>query len=167
MNCTSAHSRPRGTFESAIEKLDYLREIGITHVELMPVNEFPGNRGWGYDGVDLRASSCIRRPRWVEASRQRMSRKRAGRPAGCRLQPPGAGGNYLGHFGPYFNEHITRPGAPRSTSMAPGSTEVRRFFCDNALMWLRDYHSTGYVWMLFMHSSTDPRLTSWSSCRPK
>ncbi|HXE61917.1 MAG TPA: alpha-amylase family glycosyl hydrolase, partial [Bryobacteraceae bacterium] len=44
---------PGGTFESAIERLGYLKELGVTHVELMPVVEFPGERGWGYDGVDL------------------------------------------------------------------------------------------------------------------
>ena len=44
---------PGGTFESAIERLDYLRDLGVTHVELMPVNQFSGERGWGYDGVDL------------------------------------------------------------------------------------------------------------------
>ena len=46
---------PEGTFDSAIEKLDHLRHLGVTHVEIMPVNEFPGSRGWGYDGVDLYA----------------------------------------------------------------------------------------------------------------
>jgi maltooligosyltrehalose trehalohydrolase len=43
---------PAGTFESAIEQLDHLTGLGVTHVELMPVAEFPGRRGWGYDGVD-------------------------------------------------------------------------------------------------------------------
>ena len=44
---------PQGTFEAVIEKLDYLAALGVTHVELMPVNEFSGSRGWGYDGVNL------------------------------------------------------------------------------------------------------------------
>ena len=42
-----------GTFDGAIEHLDYLAELGVTHVELMPVAEFAGERGWGYDGVAL------------------------------------------------------------------------------------------------------------------
>src|ERR1700744_2918731 len=46
---------PAGTFLSAIEKLDHLAALGVTHVELMPVNEFSGKHGWGYDGVDLYA----------------------------------------------------------------------------------------------------------------
>ncbi|HET7394712.1 MAG TPA: alpha-amylase family glycosyl hydrolase, partial [Candidatus Binatia bacterium] len=46
---------PQGTFAAVIDKLDYLVELGITHIELMPVNEFSGSRGWGYDGADLYA----------------------------------------------------------------------------------------------------------------
>ena len=44
---------PEGTCDAAIEKLDYLRELGVTHIELLPFAEFPGSNGWGYDGVDL------------------------------------------------------------------------------------------------------------------
>src|SRR5665213_2965086 len=44
---------PAGTFDAAIDHLDYLRNLGVTHVELMPVVEFSGDRGWGYDGVDI------------------------------------------------------------------------------------------------------------------
>src|SRR3984957_11093174 len=50
---------PKGTFDAAIERLDYLAELGVTHVEMMPVAEFPGNRGWGYDGVSLFAVSGL------------------------------------------------------------------------------------------------------------
>src|SRR5258706_174583 len=46
---------PEGTFEAIISKLPHLKELGITAIELMPVAEFPGNRNWGYDGVDLYA----------------------------------------------------------------------------------------------------------------
>ena len=46
---------PQGTFAGVIDKLDYLVELGITHLELMPVAEFSGTRGWGYDGADLYA----------------------------------------------------------------------------------------------------------------
>ncbi len=46
---------PEGTFTAAIEKIPYLLELGVTHVEIMPVNEFSGPWGWGYDGVDLYA----------------------------------------------------------------------------------------------------------------
>src|SRR5688572_1721069 len=46
---------PDGTFDSALRQLDHLVDLGVTHVELMPVAEFPGEHGWGYDGVDLYA----------------------------------------------------------------------------------------------------------------
>ena len=52
-SATSARSRPAGTFDGAIEHLDHLVELGVDAIELMPVAEFPGRRGWGYDGVDL------------------------------------------------------------------------------------------------------------------
>ncbi len=52
-SCTSEPSRPAGTFDGAIERVQYLYNLGITHVEIMPVAEFAGDRGWGYDGVDL------------------------------------------------------------------------------------------------------------------
>ena len=53
MRCTSGRLPLQGTFDAAIERLDYLVELGITHVELMPVAAFPGECGWGYDGVAL------------------------------------------------------------------------------------------------------------------
>ena len=66
---------PEGTFLAAIEKLDRLTEIGITAIELMPVADFPGNRNWGYDGVQLFApDSAYGRPEHLMAlSTQRMS----------------------------------------------------------------------------------------------
>src|SRR5438270_9538947 len=47
---------PGGDFDSVAQCLDYLVDMGVTHIELMPVNEFAGPRGWGYDGVDLYAT---------------------------------------------------------------------------------------------------------------
>jgi maltooligosyltrehalose trehalohydrolase len=133
-----------GTFDAARQKLSHLRELGITHVELMPVASFPGKQGWGYDGVDLFAPQ-----------------EAYGGPAGLKrfvdachahglavildvvYNHLGPSGNYLGLFGPYFtNAHYTPWGDAVNLEDA-GSHEVRRFFCDNALMWLRDYHFDG------------------------
>ena len=135
---------PAGTFESAIERLDYLKDLGITHVELMPVNEFSGDWGWGYDGVDLFAphhayGSPDALKRLVDACHAR------GMAAILDVvyNHFGPTGNYLSMFGPYFTKHYATPWGEAINLDGPGSLEVRRFFCDNALHWLRDYHFDG------------------------
>ncbi|MFZ0275144.1 MAG: malto-oligosyltrehalose trehalohydrolase [Acidobacteriaceae bacterium] len=135
---------PEGTLDAAETKLDSLRELGITHVELMPVNSFPGVQGWGYDGVDLFAphqpyGSPDALKRFVDACHAR----------GLAVlldvvyNHLGPDGNYLGKFGPYFTAAHHTPWGDAVNLEDRGSHEVRRFFCDNALMWLRDYHCDG------------------------
>jgi maltooligosyltrehalose trehalohydrolase len=135
---------PEGTFDSAIRKLDYLRNLGVTHVELMPVAAFDGRHGWGYDGVALNA---VHDPyggpdglkRFVNAAHQ----------TGLAVLLDvvynhfGPSGNYTAKFGPYtITSHHTPWGGAVNLEDA-GSYQVRRFFCDNALMWLRDFHIDG------------------------
>jgi maltooligosyltrehalose trehalohydrolase len=135
---------PGGTFDSTIEKLDYLREVGITHVELMPVNEFPGNRGWGYDGVDLYAPHhAYGGPEGLKRLVNACHEKGLAVLLDVVYNHLGPVGNYLNRFGPYFNENYHTPWGAAVNLDGAGSTEVRRFFCDNALMWLRDYHFDG------------------------
>jgi maltooligosyltrehalose trehalohydrolase len=133
-----------GTFQAAIEKLDHLTALGVTHVELMPVNEFSGSRGWGYDGVDLFAphhayGGPIGLKQFVDACHAR----RLAVLLDVVYNHLGPAGNYLGKFAPYFNPHYSSPWGPALNFDGPDSEEVRRFFCDNALMWLRDYHMDG------------------------
>ena len=134
----------QGTFMAAIEQLDYLVGLGITHIELMPVAGFSGNRGWGYDGVDLYAPHhAYGEPddlkRLVDACH--------GRGLAVILDVVynhvGPAGNYLAHFGPYFTQRYATPWGQAINFDGPESDEVRRFFCDNALMWLKDYHFDG------------------------
>jgi maltooligosyltrehalose trehalohydrolase len=133
-----------GTFESAITRLGQLASLGITHVELMPVNEFPGDWGWGYDGVDLFA------PHHAYGGPEGLKRLVDGcHAAGLAVlldvvyNHLGPSGNYLARFGPYFTSRYSTPWGPAVNLDGAGSTEVRRFLCDNALMWLRDYHFDG------------------------
>jgi maltooligosyltrehalose trehalohydrolase len=135
---------PGGTFDSAIERLDYLVELGVTHVEVMPVAAFAGDRGWGYDGVALFAVTEIYGgpdglKRFVDACHVR----------GLAVVLDvvynhfGPVGAYAGKFGPYLTARHCTPWGDAVNFEGPGSDQVRRFFCDNALMWLRDFHIDG------------------------
>jgi maltooligosyltrehalose trehalohydrolase len=135
---------PPGTFESALEKLDHLVQLGITHVELMPVAEFSGNHGWGYDGVDLFAPHRVYGG--PDGLKQLVNACHA-RGLAVLLDVVynhlGPSGNYLAKYAPYFNGRYHTPWGCAVNFDGPYSREVRRFFCDNALMWLRDYHFDG------------------------
>ncbi len=135
---------PEGTFDAAREKLDGLRDLGITHVELMPVNSFPGRQGWGYDGVDLFAPH---EPYGGPQGFQRFVDACHGKGLAVLLDVVynhfGPAGNYAGKFGPYFTSSHHTPWGDAVNLEDAGSHEVRRFFCDNAKMWLRDYHIDG------------------------
>lgn len=135
---------PAGTFEAAIERLDHLVDLGMTHVELMPVNEFSGSRGWGYDGADLYAPHHTY---GGPAGLKRLIDACHARGLAVLLDMVynhlGPVGNYLSRFGPYFTERYATPWGAAVNLDGPHSHEVRRFFCDNALMWLRDYHCDG------------------------
>jgi maltooligosyltrehalose trehalohydrolase len=133
-----------GTLDAAITRLDYLKDLGITHVEVMPLATFPGERGWGYDGVALFAPQqsyggpdAVKR--FVDAAHTR----------GLAVINDvvynhfGPTGNYTGKYGPYLNESHKTPWGGAVNLEEAGSAEVRRFFCDNAMMWLRDYHFDG------------------------
>ncbi len=133
-----------GTFDGAIKHLDYLAELGITHVEPMPVAEFAGNRGWGYDGVALFATH---EPYGGPDGLKRFVDACHARGLSVILDVVynhfGPVGNYANKFGPYVTSKHKTPWGDAVNLDQGGSDEVRRFFCDNALMWLRDYHCDG------------------------
>ena len=105
---------PGGTFLSAIEKLDYLVDLGITHVELMPVCEFSGNWGWGYDGVDLFAPHhSYGTPNDLKRLVDSCHAKGLAVLLDVVYNHLGPTGNYLARFGPYFTMLTTLPGARR------------------------------------------------------
>jgi maltooligosyltrehalose trehalohydrolase len=133
-----------GTFAGAVEHLDHLLDLGITHVELMPVAEFPGRRGWGYDGVGLFAPHhAYGTPDDLKRLVDACHARGIGAILDVVYNHLGPDGNYLGHFGPYFtNEYATPWGAAMNLD-GWGSDEVRRFFCDNAVHWLENYRFDG------------------------
>ena len=135
---------PAGTFDSAIERLDHLVALGVTHVEIMPVAHFSGSRGWGYDGVDLYAPhTAFGGPdglkRFVDACHGR----------GLRVlldvvyNHLGPAGNYTERFGPYFTDRYHTPWGKAINYDQAYAAEVRRWVIDNVLMWLRDYRFDG------------------------
>jgi maltooligosyltrehalose trehalohydrolase len=135
---------PAGTFDGVVERLDHLVGLGVTHVELMPVSQFSGRHGWGYDGVDLFAPH---QPYGGPDGLKRLVDACHARGLAVLLDVVynhiGPAGSYLGRFGPYFAGRHQTPWGPAANLDGPGSHEVRRFFCDNALMWLEDYHLDG------------------------
>ncbi|MGO8678008.1 MAG: malto-oligosyltrehalose trehalohydrolase [Limisphaerales bacterium] len=135
---------PEGTFAAATEKLSHLAGLGVTHVELMPVNEFPGERGWGYDGVDLFAPHHgYGGPEGLKKLVDACHARGLAVLLDVVYNHLGPSGNYLGRFAPYFTTRYSSPWGPAINFDGPESDPVRRFFCDNARMWLRDYHFDG------------------------
>jgi maltooligosyltrehalose trehalohydrolase len=133
-----------GSFDGVIEHLPHLVELGVNAVEIMPVAEFAGERGWGYDGVDLFA------PHHAHGGPSGLKRLvDACHAAGLGVvldvvyNHLGPVGNFLAEFGPYFSPRHSTGWGPALNFDGRGSDEVRRFVVDNALMWLRDYHFDG------------------------
>jgi maltooligosyltrehalose trehalohydrolase len=135
---------PEGTFLSAIGKLHHLKNLGITHVEIMPVSEFSGKWGWGYDGATLYAPHhAYGSPDDLKALVDACHERGLAVLLDVVYNHLGPVGNYLDRFGPYFVQRHKTPWGPAVNLDAERSDEVRRFICDNALMWLRDYHFDG------------------------
>ena len=135
---------PEGTFAGVAAKLPYLRDLGVTAIELMPVATFPGARNWGYDGASLFA------PHEAYGGPEGLRRLvDACHAHGLALfldvvyNHLGPEGNYLHDFGPYFTDRYQTPWGAALNFDGPDSDEVRRFFVDNALHWLTDYHVDG------------------------
>jgi maltooligosyltrehalose trehalohydrolase len=135
---------PEGTFAAAADRLTYLRDLGVTAVEIMPVVEFPGARGWGYDGVDLYAPHhAYGGPDGLKALVDRCHATGLGVVLDVVYNHVGPEGNYLPCFGPYFTDRHPTPWGSGFNYDGPDSGPVRAFVIDNALMWLRDFHVDG------------------------
>jgi maltooligosyltrehalose trehalohydrolase len=133
-----------GTFDGAIEHLPYLHDLGITHVELLPVAEFAGERGWGYDGVALfSAHGPYGGPDGLKRFVDACHAHGIAVILDVVYNHFGPVGNYCPKFGPYLTDRHKTPWGSAVNLDEGGSDEVRRFFCDNATMWLRDYHVDG------------------------
>jgi maltooligosyltrehalose trehalohydrolase len=134
-----------GTFDALIERLDDLRDLGVTAIELMPVADFPGQRNWGYDGVCLFAPA--RAYGGPEALRRLVDAAHA-RGLAVLLDVVynhlGPDGNYLRQFSQaYFTDRHSTPWGDALNLDGPGSAPVRAFFIANACYWAHEYHVDG------------------------
>ncbi len=131
---------PEGTLDSAIERLDHLRSIGVDLVELMPVNAFNGSHNWGYDGVDWFAvSESYGGPPAYQRFVDACHAAGLGVVQDVVYNHLGPSGNYLPLFGPYLKSGRNTWGGLINLD-DEGSAEVRRFVLDNVRMWFADYH---------------------------
>ena len=133
-----------GTFDGAIAELPRLVELGVTHVELLPVASFPGRWGWGYDGVGLFApQEGYGGPTGLHRLVDACHREGLGVILDVVYNHLGPEGNYLHDFGPYFSWRHRTPWGEGMNLDEAHSDEVRAYICDNAAMWIRDYGLDG------------------------
>jgi len=145
-----------GTFDAAIDQLPRLQALGITTIELMPVAAFPGERNWGYDGVfPFAVQHSYGGPdalaRFVDAAH--------GSGLAVILDVVynhlGPEGNVLGAYGPYFTDAHRTPWGDAVNVAGAGSDHVRRYFIENAVGWIRNFHLDG-LRLDAVHAIVDP-----------
>ena len=135
---------PEGTFAAIIPRLNSLRDLGVTALEIMPVAQFPGTRNWGYDGVHLFAPQhSYGGPRGLQKLVD------ACHAAGLAIfldvvyNHFGPEGNYVSEFAPYYSAKYRTPWGPAFNFDGPDSDPVRSFVVENVRHWIEDYHFDG------------------------
>jgi maltooligosyltrehalose trehalohydrolase len=132
---------PEGTFEAIIPYLAELRDLGITAVELMPVAQFPGARNWGYDGTyPFAVQNSYGGPAGLKKLVNSCHQQGLSVILDVVYNHLGPEGNYLRDFGPYFTNRYQTPWGEAINFDGPYSDEVRRFFLENALYWVTEFH---------------------------
>lgn len=130
-----------GTFFSAIKKLDYLVDLGITAIEIMPVAQFPGGRNWGYDGVFIFApQDSYGGPEGLKTLVNEAHKRGLSVILDVVYNHLGPEGNYLHEFGPYFTNKYKSLWGNTINFDQSYSDDVRNFFIYNAVYWLSEYH---------------------------
>ncbi|MBY5583117.1 malto-oligosyltrehalose trehalohydrolase [Rhizobium leguminosarum] len=136
---------PEGTFKAAIERLDHLRGLGVTALQIMPLSEFPGRYSWGYDGVlPYAPDSSYGRPEdfmaLVDAAHQR----------GISVfldvvyNHFGPDGNYIPAYAPLFTDHHKTPWGNGINYDGDGSEVIREFIIENAIYWITEFRLDGF-----------------------
>jgi maltooligosyltrehalose trehalohydrolase len=135
---------PEGTFDACIAHLEHLTSLGINAIELMPLAEYPGRRGWGYDGVDLFAPhSAYGGPEALSRLVTACHERGIAVIVDVVYNHLGPEGDYLPEFGAYFTDRYVTPWGAAFNYDGEHSDAVRSFVLQNAEMWLRDYGCDG------------------------
>jgi maltooligosyltrehalose trehalohydrolase len=130
-----------GTFTAAIEHLDELVDLGITAVEVMPVAAFPGARNWGYDGVyPFAVETSYGGPQGFRDFVSACHERNLAVVLDVVYNHLGPEGNYLHDYGPYFTEKYRTPWGMALNFDGRGSDHVRRYFLQNAVQWIDEFH---------------------------
>jgi maltooligosyltrehalose trehalohydrolase len=134
-----------GTWEAATALLPALADVGVTLLEVMPVGDFPGQFGWGYDGVNLFAPTRLYgRPDDFRAFVDRAHALGLGVLLDVVYNHLGPDGNYLREFSDgYFTDRYATPWGRSLHFDGEGSGPVREFFLSNAAYWMDEYHLDG------------------------
>jgi maltooligosyltrehalose trehalohydrolase len=132
---------PEGTLDAVIPRLGDLAELGVTSIELMPLAQFPGARNWGYDGVyPYAVHTAYGGPLALKRLVDACHRHGLAVTLDVVYNHLGPEGNYLSSFGPYFTDHYKTPWGDALNFDLHLSDEVRRYFIDNALYWIDEFH---------------------------
>lgn len=133
---------PEGTFDGVIKKLDYLKDLGITAIELMPLAQFPGERNWGYDGAyPFAVQSSYGGPSALKRLIDTCHNKGIAVIIDVVYNHLGPEGTYLRDFGPYFTNKYNTPWGSAINFDDAWSDGVRNYFIENAVSWFCDYHT--------------------------
>jgi maltooligosyltrehalose trehalohydrolase len=130
----------QGTFDAVVPHLDELKDLGITTIEIMPVAQFPGDRNWGYDGVyPFAVQNSYGGPEGLKRLVNSCHQRGLAVTLDVVYNHLGPEGNYLNDFGPYFTGRYRTPWGSAINFDGPDSDEVRRFFIENGLYWVREF----------------------------
>jgi maltooligosyltrehalose trehalohydrolase len=129
------------TFNALRATLAQLVTLGVTTIEIMPIAQFPGSRNWGYDGVyPFAVQNSYGTPRDLQLLVDAAHSQGLAVALDVVYNHLGPEGNYLAEYGPYFTEHYKTPWGAALNFDGPYSDDVRRFFIENALYWLENFH---------------------------
>ncbi len=146
---------PAGTFRAAATRLHYLKELGVTAIELMPVVQTPGRRNWGYDGANLfSVNHNYGSPHELKYLVDQCHQKGLAVILDVVYNHFGPEGNYLGSFGPYFTDKYSTPWGAAVNFDDQGCEAMRQMVLGNVTYWLELYHLDG-LRLDAVHAITD------------